>query len=278
MARRQPINPVPNSVFEDEIKNRTGLISNPLDTQKENRALEIRRDEDDQPSFKIGLQDIDEAIFYYFENHIKPEIKLNAGERKPVPTIYGSPELWKSVQKDGYYRDKNSKIQTPLIMVKRTSVEKRRDLSNKVDPNFPQVFQTFGQAYSNRNQYDRFSLLNNRIPQKEFYTVVMPDYINLTYEGLIWTDFVEQMNGIVEAVNYASDGYWGDMNKFKFRTTVSSFGNTVEVSTNDNRLVRTSFSLNILGYIVPENLQKYTAHKGSKFYSKSEIVTQESFS
>jgi hypothetical protein len=278
MARRQPINPVPNSVFEDEIKNRTGLISNPPDTQKENRALEIRRDEDDQPSFKIGLQDIDEAIFYYFENHIKPEIKLNAGERKPVPTIYGSPELWKSVQKDGYYRDKNSKIQTPLIMVKRTSVEKRRDLSNKVDPNFPQVFQTFGQAYSNRNQYDRFSLLNNRIPQKEFYTVVMPDYINLTYEGLIWTDFVEQMNGIVEAVNYASDGYWGDMNKFKFRTTVSSFGNTVEVSTNDNRLVRTSFSLNILGYIVPENLQKYTAHKGSKFYSKSEIVTQESFS
>jgi hypothetical protein len=194
MARRQPINPVPNSVFEDEIKNRTGLISNPPDTQKENRALEIRRDEDDQPSFKIGLQDIDEAIFYYFENHIKPEIKLNAGERKPVPTIYGSPELWKSVQKDGYYRDKNSKIQTPLIMVKRTSVEKRRDLSNKVDPNFPQVFQTFGQAYSNRNQYDRFSLLNNRIPQKEFYTVVMPDYINLTYEGLIWTDFVEQMN------------------------------------------------------------------------------------
>jgi hypothetical protein len=278
MARRQPINPVPNSVFEDEIKNRTGLISNPPDTQKENRALEIRRDEDDQPSFKIGLQDIDEAIFYYFENHIKPEIKLNAGERKPVPTIYGSPELWKSVQKDGYYRDKNSKIQTPLIMVKRTSVEKRRDLSNKVDPNFPQVFQTFGQAYSNRNQYDRFSLLNNRIPQKEFYTVVMPDYINLTYEGLIWTDFVEQMNGIVEAVNYASDGYWGDMNKFKFRTTVSSFGNTVEVSTNDNRLVRTSFSLNILGYIVPENLQKYTAHKGSKFYSKSEIVTRESFS
>jgi hypothetical protein len=278
MARRQPINPVPNSVFEDEIKNRTGLISNPPDTQKENRALEIRRDEDYQPSFKIGLQDIDEAIFYYFENHIKPEIKLNAGERKPVPTIYGSPELWKSVQKDGYYRDKNSKIQTPLIMVKRTSVEKRRDLSNKVDPNFPQVYQTFGQAYSNRNQYDRFLLLNNRIPQKEFYTVVMPDYINLTYEGLIWTDFVEQMNGIVEAVNYASDGYWGDMNKFKFRTTVSSFGNTVEVSTNDNRLVRTSFSLNILGYIVPENLQKYTAHKGSKFYSKSEIVTRESFS
>lgn len=277
MARRKPISPIPNSVFEDSINSRTGLLSNPPDTQKENRALEVRRDDDTQPDFKIGLQDIDEAIFYYFNNFIKPEIKGNDGERISVPTIYGSPEIWKSVQKDGYYRDKNSKIQTPLIMVQRTSVEKRRDLSNKIDPNFPQVYQTFSKAYSRRNQYDQFSLLNNKIPQKEFYTVVMPDYVNITYEGLIWTDFVEQMNGLVEAVNYASDGYWGDPNKFKFRTTVGTFGNTIDVSTTDNRLVRTSFNLSILGYIIPDNIQRTVAHKGSKFFSKTEVIVRESF-
>ena len=38
------------------------------------------------------------------------------------------PERWKGVQQDGYYRDKEGKIQTPLIMFKRDSVEKRRDL------------------------------------------------------------------------------------------------------------------------------------------------------
>jgi hypothetical protein len=277
MARRKPISPLPNSVFEDSINSRTGLLSNPPDTQKENRALEVRRDDDTQPDFKIGLQDIDEAIFHYFNNFIKPEIKGNTDERISVPTIYGSPEIWKSVQNDGYYRDKNSKIQTPLIMVQRTNVEKRRDLSNKIDPNYPQVYQTFAKAYSRRNQYDQFSLLNNKIPQKEFYTVVMPDYVNITYEGLIWTDFVEQMNGLVEAINYASDGYWGDPDKFKFRTTVGNFGNTIDVSTTDNRLVRTSFSLNILGYIIPDNIQRTVAHKGSKFFSKSEVVVRESF-
>jgi hypothetical protein len=277
MARRKPISPLPNSVFEDSINSRTGLLSNPPDTQKENRALEVRRDDDTQPDFKIGLQDIDEAIFHYFNNFIKPEIKGNTDERISVPTIYGSPEIWKSVQSDGYYRDKNSKIQTPLIMVQRTNVEKRRDLSNKIDPNYPQVYQTFSKSYSRRNQYDQFSLLNNKIPQKEFYTVVMPDYVNITYEGLIWTDFVEQMNGLVEAINYASDGYWGDPNKFKFRTTVGNFGNTIDVSTTDNRLVRTSFSLNILGYIIPNNIQRTTAHKGSKFFSKTEVVVRESF-
>jgi hypothetical protein len=276
MARRKPISPLPNSVFEDSIKSRTGLLSNPPDTQKENRAEEIRRDDDDQPIFKIGFQDVDEAIFYYFNNKIKPEITGNSKERIPVPVIYGSPEIWKSIQKDGFYRDKNSKIQTPLIMLKRTSIEKRRDLSSKIDPDYPQVFKSFSTSYSKRNYYDRFSALNNLIPQKEIYNVVMPDYVNITYEGIIWTDFVEHMNGLIESINYASEGYWGDANKFKFRTVVGTFGNIVDVSTDDNRLVRTTFSLTILGYIIPENIQKDLSKNMSKIYNKTNISIKES--
>ena len=33
---------------------------------------------------------------------------------------------WKSYQKDGYYRDAKGKIMAPLIMVKRTNLEKDR--------------------------------------------------------------------------------------------------------------------------------------------------------
>jgi hypothetical protein len=277
MARRKPISPLPNSVFEDSIKSRTGLISNPPNTQKENRTEEIRRDDDIQPTFKIGFQDIDEAIFYYFNNKIKPEVTGNSKERIPVPVIYGSPEIWKSVQKDGYYRDKNSKIQTPLIMLKRTNIEKRRDLSSKIDPDYPHVFQSFSATYNKRNYYDRFSALNNLIPQKEIFNVVMPDYVNVTYEGIIWTDFVEHMNGLIESINYASEGYWGDANKFKFRTVVGAFGNTVDVSTDDNRLVRTTFNLTILGYIIPENVQKDLSKNMSKTYNKTDILIKESF-
>jgi hypothetical protein len=275
MARRQPISPIPNSVFEDSIKEKQGIISNPPNTQKENRALEVRRDEDTQPEFKLGLQDIDEAVFYYFNQVLKPSIKGSADERISVPIIYGSPEIWKAAQKDGYYRDKNSKIQTPLIMVKRTSVEKNRNLSNKIDANYPQVYQTFEKAYSQRNYYDRFSILNNRIPQKEFYTVVVPDYVNISYEALIWTDFVEQMNDLVELINYASDSYWGDPNKFKFNTRVSSFGNTVDVPVNDNRVVRTSFNLSILGYLIPNTLVKSATEQVGKYFSKFAVTVKE---
>jgi hypothetical protein len=58
-------------------------------------------------------------------------------ERIAVPVIYGSPEKWKSVQKDGYYKDKNGKILNPIIMFKRDNIEKNRSTYNKLDANSP---------------------------------------------------------------------------------------------------------------------------------------------
>jgi hypothetical protein len=52
-------------------------------------------------------------------------------QESPVPIIYGSPERWKSVQRDGFYRDKKGKIMMPLIVFKRTSVDKNRSIANK---------------------------------------------------------------------------------------------------------------------------------------------------
>ena len=134
----------------------------------------------------------------------KPSIVMN-GERINPPLIYGAPERWKSVQKDGFYRDKEGKIQTPLIMFKRDTVEKRRDLGNKIDANNPQLYYVFQTKYNKRNQYDNFSVLQGRTPNKEFHAVVMPDYVKLKYSFIIWTDYVAQMNKLVEMINYTSD-------------------------------------------------------------------------
>ena len=179
-----------------------------------NRGAIAKRD-DKVKDIYIGIQDHDEAIDYYFKNVINPTVITN-GQRINIPLIYGSPERWKSVQRDGHYRDKEGKIQTPIIMFKRDSVEKRRDLGNKMDANNPQLYQTFEKKYSQRNQYDNFSVLQGRTPQREFYNVVIPDYVRMRYSFTIWTDYVAQMNKIVEAINYASDSYWGEPERFKF--------------------------------------------------------------
>ena len=250
-----------------------GIASSNRQPQKDpiNRGEITKREDDNINDISIGLQDHDEAIMYYFNNIIKPSVVTN-GDRIDVPLVYGSPERWKGVQQDGYFRDKEGKIQTPLIMFKRDSVEKRRDLGNKMDANNPQLYYVFQSAYNKRNQYDNFSVLQGRIPNKEFHAVVVPDFVKLKYSFIIWTDYVAQNNKIVEAINYASDSYWGDEERFKFNAKIDTFSNNVEVAQGNNRMVKTNFGLELQGYIVPDAMNKELAKKPQKFFSKSTVV------
>ena len=236
-----------------------------------NRGEITRRDDDVVNDVSIGLQDHDEAIQYYFDKVIKPSVVSN-GTRIAVPLIYGNPERWKGVQRDGYYRDKTGKIQTPIIMFKRNSIQKRRDLGNKMDANNPQLYYVYQSKYNKRNQYDNFSVLQNRVPNKEFHAVVVPDFVRLKYSFIIWTDFIAQNNKIVEAINYASDAYWGDEERFKFNARIDSFTNTVDVVQGRNRMIKTNFELDLQGYIVSDAMSTAIAKKPQKFFSKSTVV------
>ena len=84
----------------------------------------------------------------------------------------------------------------------------------------------------------------------------MPDYVTLTYDFIISTYYVEQMNKIVEAMNYASDSYWGNKERFQFNARIDSYATTVELVTAGNRLVKTNFSLKLNGYLIPDTIQK----------------------
>ena len=235
-----------------------------------NRALQTSFRDDNTKPFSIGIQDIDEAVFYYFENVIQPSVIQN-GERLPVPIIYGSQEKWKSFQKDGYYRDQNGRIQAPLIMFKRESMDKVRSIGNKLDANNPHNYSVSTKKYDPRNSYDNFKVLTNRIPEKQFYATVIPDYVTITYTCVAFTYYVEQLNKIVEAINYASDAYWGDPQRFKFKSMIDSFGFQTELVANDERLIRSTFNIKLNGYIVPEILQK-DINSLKKFSDKTKII------
>ena len=235
-----------------------------------NRSLQMSFKDDTTKPFTLGLQDIDESIMYYFQNVIRPTVLQN-GVKIPVPVIYGSPERWKSTQKDGYYKDKNGAIMSPLIMFKRDTIDKNRSLSNKLDANTPHLYTSFKKTYNLKNDYSNFNILNNRIPTEQFIVNVVPDYVTLTYSCTIQTYYVEQLNKIIEAVNYASDSYWGDPERFKFKASIDSYATTVEITDNTNRIVKGTFSIKLFGYVVPDTIQKeLTAIK--KYNSKSQII------
>jgi hypothetical protein len=235
-----------------------------------NRALQTSFKNDTTKPFSIGIKDIDEAVFYYFENVIQPSVYQN-GERLPVPVVYGSQEKWKSFQKDGYYRDQNGKIMAPLIMFKRDSITKNRSIGNKLDANNPHNYSVSQKKYDSRNSYDNFKVLNNRIPEKQYYATVIPDYVTIEYTCIVFTYYVEQLNKIIESIGYASDAYWGDPERFKFKAMIDSFVFQTELVDNDERIVRSTFNIKLNGYIVPEILQK-DINSIKKFSDKTKLI------
>jgi hypothetical protein len=229
--------------------------SNPNEANNINRANQISFSGDTTKPFSIGIQDIDESIMYYFTNVIKPFVVQN-GTRIEVPIIYGSPEKWASFQKFGYFRDAQGRIMMPIIMFKRDNIEKVRTIANKLDANNPHNVSIQGKSYSPKNTYDNFSVLNNVKPQKQYYAVVVPDYITLTYTCTINTYYMDQLNKIIEAIEYASDSYWGDPSRFQFRAMIDSFAIKTELADKEERVVSSTFSIKMNGYIIPDVLQK----------------------
>ena len=208
-----------------------------LQKSKVNRANVTRRDDDTTKDITIGIQDHDEAIMYYFNNVIKPFVIQN-NERIAVPVIYGSPERWKSMQADGFYRDKNGKTMVPLVMFKRSSFEKDNTIGNKLDGNKVHNVEYFETRYSRRNNYDNFSVLQNQLPQREYILGVIPDYLTINYEMSIFTDFTEQMNEITEAIEFSARSYWGDPEKFMFRADIKTFNTPTLLESGVDRLTK----------------------------------------
>jgi hypothetical protein len=189
-----------------------------------------------------------------------------------VRTIYAHPERWKSVQADGFLRDNNGQIIVPIIMFKRDTVEKARGLGNKIDGNTIALYQIMGQAYNPRNAYDQFDVINNRIPSKQYYVSTVPDYLTITYNVIIFTNFVEQNNKIVEAFEFASDSYWGDADRWKFRASIDSFSTTTIMENGSDRVAKSTFNIKVNGYIIPDTVNKDLATVRSKYYTKSQVI------
>jgi hypothetical protein len=240
-----------------------------------NRAKEVSlKDDNKNKTFSIGLKDIDSAIMYYLENAIKPVVTQN-DRQLAVPIIYGSPERWKSMQADGFYRDKNGKTMVPLIMFKRESFTKNNTLGNKLDGNRVQNVQYFETGYSKRNVYDNFNVLRGQKPQKEYILGIIPDYIDITYSLSIFTDYVEQANEITEAIEFAARSYWGDPERFMFRADIQTFNTPVLLENGSDRANRTTMNVLVNGYIIPSGINAAMAGPSPKSYNVTKTIFKE---
>ena len=120
-------------------------------------------------NFSITLLDIDNIIYEYFTKVINPQVVGENNTLISVPVRHASPERWSAIQSDGVYRDEKGQLQRPMIVFTRTGVSK--DESFVTFNKYLSV--PFVKKYSNKNSYDRFSLLNNAHPLAEAHNVTL---------------------------------------------------------------------------------------------------------
>ena len=81
-------------------------------------------------------------------------------------------------------------------------------------------------------------------------SVERPDYVNLEYEVVVWCDYMEQVNKIVEQIVFFQGRSFGDRYKFVIKGDSYSFETVSEMG--QDRITRANINLTTKAYIVPE--------------------------
>lgn len=238
--------------YRNEDISKPNLIQTNSSTEldpKLNKANQLRRDQDNVKNVSVGIYDIDSAFQNFLQNDVRPTIESD-GRFYPVSVIYASPEKWASAQRDGFMRDDNGMIQTPVISFKRNNLSINTDLAKLKVAQNEDTHQMFERTYTKVNRYDQFSVLTGQSPKKEYMSVERPDYVNLEYEVVVWCDYMEQVNKIVEQVVFFQGRSFGDRYKFVIKGDSYAFETVSEMG--QDRVTKASINLTAKAYIVPE--------------------------
>tara|TARA_R110000803_G_scaffold44631_4_gene94388 strand:- start:801 stop:1595 length:795 start_codon:yes stop_codon:yes gene_type:complete len=230
------------------------------------KSEQISRKNDDVKTPSVGIYDIDMAFKTFLEKDVKPTVEEN-GTIITVPVMYSTPENWSTVQRDGFMRDASGKILAPVITFKRNSLDINTELSKLKVLTDGDTSRTFVKKYSSSNRYDSFTQLIGEQPINEYYVVDTPDYVNISYDIIIWCDYMEDLNKVVEQIIYFQGGAFGDRYKFQIKGDSYSFETTNGVG--DERIVRSNATLTVKAYLVPEH--KGQVVNASKAFGQSKI-------
>ena len=206
-----------------------------------NRANQVRRDNDTIKTPKCTIEDVDFAIISYIRDVLRLQVTEN-GQMIDVPVMYANGEKWAQVQAKGYMRDRKGKIMTPVLSIRRGSVVERDTLKGLGVNNNPAgndyVFQN---KHSVENRYSRFTTQHLTKRKKEYYLSPVPEFIDVSYELLLWTEYTEQMNSLVEQILPTNGFAYGTT--FKFPVFMSDVSFDTTNATGEDRVVRATIPL-----------------------------------
>tara|TARA_R100000008_G_scaffold81579_1_gene64971 strand:- start:965 stop:1879 length:915 start_codon:yes stop_codon:yes gene_type:complete len=261
------VKPITNkhSVNKENINRGKQITTRSKTTRSGNRSRVIVPGNNFTKNYSITLKDVDTSILSHVKDIMRPTVK-ESNEISKVPVFYGNEERWKSVRKRGVMRDKNGSLMLPLIMLKRVSVDKSTELplgfEHDVKRKYAEVVRH--SQWSKNNRYDRFAIQQGKRPSYENIVTTMPNFVNITYEFICWTGFIEQMNPLVESFIEQNNTYWGNSTDYKFLCLIESISDASEMNQDGERFIKSTFNVSTKAYLLPEETNSVVMGKLSQ--------------
>lgn len=266
--RKPPLKRTRDSFIDD-----VNSVENPRTDFGQSRHREVRRDKDKTRSMGITLYDVDFAVKSFIEQSMSLKVEDN-GEYITVPVIYANAEKWASIQKNGYLKDKKGKTLVPLITFRRSAVTMKNELKRNKVATTNQLAYVMQHKYNKAAPYDRFSSMYGSKKPTEYIVTPIPDYVDVTYDFIIWCEYQSQLNFIVENFVYYTGKSFGEKNFFKFSTNTDSFTMEDNNSTGQDRVVRASFQITAHAYLLPKEVAGEVTTKRVISPSKINFVSE----
>jgi len=236
------------------------LTNSPRIDLGKSRQTQIRRDQDKIKNLGVTLYDIDFAIKSFIDQTMQMKIEDN-GESIIVPIIYANSEKWASIQRNGYLKDKKGKTLAPLITFRRSAVNMKNELRRNKVASTGQISYIMQQNYDKLTPYDKFSSQYGLKKKQEYFVTPIPDYVDVTYDFILWCEYQSQLNFIIEQFVYFTGQSFGEKNFFKFATNLDGLTMEDTNTTGEDRLVRASFQIMVHGYLLPKEVATQSTTK-----------------
>ena len=229
----------------------------------------------DLPS--CGIEDVDRALFKLFHEEL-PMYYEQDGEQVRVPCIFAGGERAMILRRKQPLRDRQGALVLPLISILRSGIDQSAEkaigpgtgtitLRKRLAPE-DRIFKRQSNAENLTNQDNvadsRYKGANTSLDlgTRNVYEVIAmpnPRFFTATYDVTFWAQYLSQMNNLIEALitSYNNQtartfkietdkGYW-------FVATVDSSlsdSNNFDGYQDDERLIKTSVSITVTGYII----------------------------
>lgn len=255
-----------------------------------------------------GIEDVDRALFKLFNEDLPLYFELD-GDQKRVPCIFAGGERAMMLRRKQPLRDRQGALILPLISILRSGIDQEAEKSigqgdgtitiRKKLAKEDRIYKKQANQSNLENQDDvappRYKGANANLAiteQNIFEVITMPTprFFTATYDVTFWAQYLQQMNNLVEALitSYNNQvarsfkietdkGYW-------FVAHVESAlsdSNNFDGYQDDERVIKTTFSLKVTGYIInpkysgaPSPFRRFTSAPKVQFETVTDRIPQ----